>query len=206
MPTSAGPRKKAASRSGNPATRSAASAPTEASPVGSFKKGARGELVSLPSGNDVRIIRIGLPTLIAEGLLADSLAKIASDHIEQSKGTTKADQERARDTALAEMMKDPAALKKLMEAFDKVVVRSWADPKVHPDEWTMRDAQQGLVDVTMVGERIPEEERDDNVLYVSEIDFEDRSFTFQYVSGGDPDLESFREATGSGLAGVPSST
>lgn len=47
-----------------------------------------------------------------------------------------------------------------------------------------------------------ESDRKPGVLYVDEIDLEDRMFILQFVLGGTRDLESFRAETGSAMAGL----
>jgi len=161
--------RKTAARSGNPAKRA------EAAPIssaGSFKKKRQAAPVELPSGETVRIQRLELTTLISENLLGDDLGAIAQDRINSGKGITEADKE-----AFAE---DPEKVREMLLIFDRVTIRVWMEPKVLP---------------------VPEDEadRDEDQLYVDEIDLADKIFTFNYLSGGDPDLASFRQQFGAAL-------
>ena len=194
MPASGGRKpatKKTAARSGNPAKRDA---PTEASSAASFKKGRTGNLVELPSGNAVRMTRPGLTGLIADGLLSDSFSRIAAEQIDRAKGGEQLDPEAEQQKMIAEMLRDPQKLADLMASFDKVVVRTWTEPKVAAAVYPAGHDR--------AGEPLDPVDRNDNQLYTDEIEFDDKAFTFQYVSGGDSDIDRFREATGAAVENV----
>jgi hypothetical protein len=50
---------------------------------------------------------------------------------------------------------------------------------------------------------IPQEGRNEEDLYSDEIDLQDKMFTFQYVSGGDADLERFRQQVSQSMDSIP---
>jgi hypothetical protein len=190
--------------SGNPANRTPSTA-------ADFKKkaGSGGGSVELPSGNVVVINRVGLTTLLAEGLLADSLAGIAQQAVDKGKNIKPEEQQ--------ELMRDPAKIKDMLATFDKVVVMCWSDPKVLPAEGVKVDiAGLPLEDgIVLLGPNwrtarkdekkttlVPEGERFEDQLYADEIELMDKLFTFQYVSGGSSDLERFRQELGQSVDGV----
>lgn len=74
-------------------------------------------------------------------------------------------------------------LQDMLALFDAVVVHCVVQPEVQP--------------VPADGE-----ERADDVLYVDEVDFDDKQFIFQWVVGGTRDLEKFREEQAASLESV----
>ncbi len=99
---------------------------------------------------------------------------------------------------------DMGQITKMLQAFDRIVVRTWVQPAVVPTfgiadpisgVWRMPRDQE-------VGQDLPEGDRNDDELYVDEIDLEDKMFTFNYVVGGDPDLATFRTQFGQSLEGL----
>jgi hypothetical protein len=119
--------------------------------------------------------------LITENLLGDALGTIAQQAIARGKNLPQED--------LAEMAKDPAKIAEMLDAYDRVVARTWREPSVvyYKDE---------------SGDPIPASERDEDTLYSDELDLADKIFTFQWVSGGSPDLEQFRQQFSAAMEGV----
>jgi hypothetical protein len=184
----------ASTRSGNPAKRAparkapvkrAAARPVGPSSAADFKRGSQGELIELPSGNSAEIRRIPLPTLIAEGLLGDSISLYAQQAVEAGKGMESED--------IQDLAKDPKKLQEAFAAYDKVAVRCFVTPKV-------------LSPTDADGRIIPESERYPDALYADELDLEDKVFVFQVVAGGTADLERFREEFAQSVAGVSDSS
>lgn len=60
----------------------------------------------------------------------------------------------------------------MIEAYDAVTLYCVVQPELHP---------------------VPEGERDPSLLYVDEVDMDDKMFIFQWAVGGTRDLESFRQ-------------
>jgi hypothetical protein len=178
MPTS-NTRKKAAS--GNPAVR----AQQQVSSAADFKTAAAA--VELPSGKVVKIKRLGLVTLISENLLGDQLTGLAQKAVDAGKGIDPAKTE--------ELAADPAAISQMLLTFDAVTLRTWVQPRpraaVYPEGHER------------AGQPLDDEDRDDEILYVDEIDMDDKIFTFNYVSGGSSDLEQFRKELAQPMAGIP---
>jgi len=139
---------------------------TDVSGVSEFKEKARqGALVALPSGNQVRIRNPGMQVFLQRGMIPDSLTPIVRKALS---GGVEPDEKDLREAM------SQSDIEGLFKLFDDVVMSTWVQPKVHP---------------------VPEDEsdRDDSLLYVDEIEFDDKSFTFQFAVGGVRDLESFRE-------------
>lgn len=177
MPTSTprkGAAKKTTARAGNPATRAAPVAS-----AGDFKKKTAPAELVLPSGLKVLVRRVGIVTLMNEKLFSDQLMAIVAKAIDTNTGSPG-----VKDADLAQLAADPEKIGQLMEAFDKITIRCWVTPQVHP---------------------VPEsdDERDDDLLYVDEIDLEDKARTFDFAVGGDADLARFREQSEQSLGRLP---
>lgn len=159
----------------------------EVTPGSQWKKGAgaRHIDVELPSGNVAKIKQIPMPTLLADGLFPDSLQgyikKAIGEEVKADGPKTPQDKKPKKKTQdeivsnadMQEMISNPETVGDLFAVFDKVTLLAVVEPKVLP---------------------VPEDEadRDDELLYVDEVDMEDKAFIFKFCVGGSKELESFR--------------
>jgi len=142
--------------------------PSGPSDVKSFKKAREGTLLQLPSGLVIRALRVDLQTFILRGSVPNPLMEIVSEALEKGK---KADIPAM--VGLDEGKIDLETVNEMIEIVDAVLVESVLEPKVHP---------------------IPEDQLwNDELLYVNEVDPEDKMFIFQWAVGGTADVEQFRE-------------
>jgi len=141
----------------------------------------RGEDLLLPSGNTARVRRPGPEALLKKGVLPDALAAQVQEMIAKGKGTISQKQ-------TEELGNDPETVLAMLDAMDRVLCTVVLEPKV-------------LYHRNDKGEDIPEEEREDGI-YTDDVDFEDKSFIFQYAVGGTRDLARFRRETGISLGDV----
>lgn len=155
-----------------PAQKKAAQKPTT---VKEWKK-AYSEPVELPSGNYMRVRRIGMETLMATGKMPNSLMSMMRSAVAKGTGT--------EDIDMNSIVEDDKQLKEMVKFMDDLVVMVSVEPKVHASP---KD----------------EDVRDDEILYADEVDAEDKSFIFAMVTGGTADLESFRQTTSAGMAALP---
>jgi hypothetical protein len=136
--------------------------------IAAWKKQSLGDIVELPSGNVIRMKRVGLQTLMKTGMMPNSLLSIAQKAVDKGKGF-----EGPTDEEMAELASDEGKLIEMMNFFDKMVCFVVAEPAIH------LPPQAGV-------------ERDPELLYVDEVDDEDKMFIFQVVTGGTTDIEQFR--------------
>ena len=92
----------------------------------------------------------------------------------------------------------------MMEMMDRAAVMCMINPDLHPaltDEdvtaWNLKHPDEMVED--------KEELRSDEVLYVDELDDEDKSFIFQWLTGGTSDLEQFRKQQSANVATLEAS-
>lgn len=170
------PAKKAASRSGNPARRAEAAA--AASSAAEFKKRAAGRILPLPSGLAVTAKRVDLNTFIGHGTVPNPLMEVVSEALEKGNAANVEAMVEGEDGKI-----DIEQVRDMYEMVNTVVVASVVEPKVH---------------------EVPEdpEDRDDDLLYVDEVDDEDKMFIFQWAIGGTDDIASFREQAAADLVAV----
>lgn len=155
--------------SGNPAV-----AAKQVSSASSFKKRMRGELLPLPSGEVVRARHVELQSFILQGTVPNPLMEIVSEALEKGQG---ADIETL--AGVEEGKLDIDTVKQMYEIVDALVCASVLEPKVLP---------------------VPEgDQRDDELLYVDELDPMDKMYIFQWCTGAVKDLESFRSQAGAGM-------
>lgn len=141
--------------------------PTKPTSVSEWKKSALPPLVTLPSGHTMRVKKVGLQVLMKTGKMPNSLMGYAEKAVKKGK------KEEVTDEQMLEILQDEKKLQEIAQFMDHVVILCASEPEVHP---------------------LPEEgvEKDDNLLYVDEIDEEDKMFIFQVVTGGTTDVETFR--------------
>lgn len=132
--------------------------------------------VELPSGKKIRIKRSSFQAFIKFGIIPNGL--MAEVQSALAKGV---------EPDIAKLAAGDEAITEMIAMVDNVIVFVAIEPRVYP---------------------LPsgDEEKDDNLLYVDEIDEEDKMFIFQYVTGGTKDIAQFREEATKSLADIPGIT
>jgi hypothetical protein len=148
--------------------------------VAEWKKKNQVPLLELPSGCQMRVRKIGLQTLMSMGVVPNSLMGIASKAI--GKGETGVG-EAMSDQQLMDLVENPKQVKEISDFMDQMLCLVAAEPVIHPLP-------------------APGVERDLDLLYVDEVDEEDKMFVFQVVTGGTTNIEEFRRETGSTMAAI----
>lgn len=182
-------------------------------------KKAKGEELTLPSGNVCLIKRVGMEKLFSAGVLPDELTKIAIEQIEkaQSGGKPQDHKKPGGDEIDPELMKKfltgENAIVEIFESFDRVTAMCVIEPKILYHKEEMRDGEGKFVGWREIpaSRRYSDEHhedhefyREDPPLYTDEVDMEDKTFIFNVVVGGTRDLEQFREEHGDALATLQS--
>lgn len=159
-------------------------------------KSRMGGIQELPSGLTVKLRNPG-------GLLAFMDAKNIPNSllaiIQRSLGQGKAPEAEELMSKNGEI--DPEMLDGMKQMMDAVALRCIVKPPIAP-----AITEEDLVDHNR---QYPDDQiddlddlREDDVLYIDEIPFDDKMFIFQWVSGGTRDLEEFRKGHEQGVADV----
>lgn len=156
-------------------------------------KGWRGKLgaphpLELPSGNVCLVKRPGLPQLLKDGVLPDVLTPMAEKVISS---VDKDEASSGIDDDLRDIMSQPDGMEKMFDAVERVAARVVVEPELRYSKHEI-----GHPDGPSTWELIPEDLREEDVLYTDQVDLNDLMFIFQYVVGGSRDLEEFRKQTG----------
>lgn len=160
-----------------------AEASAKVSSTSDFKKRKGGRIMALPSGLVVKARRVELRTFIQHGDVPNMLLPIVEEALNKGREMDLS-QIVAQDGGMnLDMIKD------MLEMVDKVVMAVCLDPKVHSS-------------MDEDGNEIPEEDRDDDLVYVDEFDDEDKMFLFQWSSGGTDDVAIFRQEAETGLVAL----
>lgn len=130
--------------------------------------------VQLPSGVVVKVKRISIPKLLSEGVFPDTLARLITEKLDGDKKGQKSD-----DVDVSSLLGNQEQLEALFTAMDKMTLMTVVEPKV-------------LSNVDDEGNKIADEDRDEEAIYVDEIELDDKVFLFQYSVGGTKELEPFR--------------
>jgi hypothetical protein len=161
------------------------------------KKSTKPVELDLPSGEVVLVKRVELPVLLASGAFPDTLMSIVSDKIETATGQQDTPKEVDKEL-VEETVKDPKKLAELFEAIDKVVPLVVLEPTVVFHKRLVSPDSNEM-------EIIPDEDRDDEILYTDVVDLEDKMHIFQFAVGGTRDVEEFRTKLESTVADVHAS-
>src|SRR4051812_13514907 len=147
----------------------------QVSDASAWKK--RPSIVTLPSGNKIRIRRATMQQFLAGGMIPNSLMSIVQNSIRSGNSTSVNEELKA-------VLEDPTKLSELMELMDGVTVYCALEPRVNP---------------------VPksESDRDEALLYVDELDEADKTFIFNTAIGGTAELEQFRVAPEGAVVPVP---
>jgi len=141
-----------------------------------FKTQAKGHPLEVRSGNVALVRRPGIQVFIKSGMVPNSLMPIIQKALAAG--------EKAKDLDFSEIAEDAKKLEDVLDLVDKVTCYCVIEPKVLP---------------------VPEnvEDRDEEALYVDEVNFDDKVFIYQYAVGGTADLESFRAEQARLMGSVP---
>lgn len=134
-----------------------------------------GRDLPLPSGNVCRIRRISIDTFLRKGLIPNALMPI----VQQSLQGQKPDEQ-----AVMTALQDAGKLQEMFDLYDTVVLEVVLEPKVCP---------------------VPPREaiRDESLLYVDEVDFEDKIAIFEAAVSGVSVLQPFRAEEAPTVAVTP---
>jgi len=176
-----------AKRSGNPAKRAAAAPQAEKKQYGKKVWGRQaanedGTIdLELPSGELIKVKRLGVEGLIKTGVLhnVDSLTALVDEkHLKRVKG------KKTDEIDPMSLMKDEKNLEQLFHTVDRVTSAVVVEPEVRmtPNDVTNRQA----------GDHV----------YCDEIPLEDRLYILNFVVGGTRDIEQFRRETQSVVGSV----
>lgn len=162
----------------------------------------KGEELELPSGNVALVRRPGPETLLRKGVLPDAMASKITEMIRSGKGM--------RPEDAKEMAESPEAILDMMDAMDRVMCQVVIQPHVlyHRGVKTENLDRHGrpvyrLPDKGEKAVDIPDDDRDPEALYSDEVDFEDKSFLFNFAVGGTRDIARFRRDSRISLGDVP---
>lgn len=134
-----------------------------------FKK--KREPVTLPSGNRIVLKPTSVAGFLQSGSLPNSLLGVVQTAMNDKTG-------KKVDESVKDLLAEPEGMKDLFDAVDRFVIAAALDPKVYPVP-------------------APDALRDDELLYVDDLDLEDRMFIFTQAVGGNGGVEPFRpEPTG----------
>lgn len=159
---------------------------SEVTSVQEWKKSSNPKPLQLPSGKTCLARPAGVEAFLQAGIIPNSLMKIISKALSKDKKSEEVD--------MAELMADVAENPKMLEEVfgmaDAVTIYCVIEPAVQPIPPLNEDGTPGA--------------RDDDLLYVDEVDSEDKLFILSFGMGGSRDLEAFRKATSGGVGSVSS--
>ena len=150
--------------------------------VSSWKAKSKARELELPSGNVCLVRVMGAQAFLSAGNIPNALMPIVQQALEQAqKGRAPSDTD--VEQVMANLAEDPEKLMQVFDMADAIVIKTVIEPPVAP--------------VPAEGEA-----RSEDVLYVDEVDVEDKMFIMQFAMGGTRDLERFRSEVTANVAVV----
>jgi len=149
-----------------------------------FKKNKAAIDLELPSGNVCFAKRKTLDVFLAEGVIPNSLMQIIQQQLDETEGKTNDLQ-----GELQKVASDPDKLRDIMALADAITVGCVKEPMCLSN---LRSTGRVDEDGRPIMEVIPEADRDEELLYVDEVDMDDKMFIFQWAVGGTASVERFR--------------
>lgn len=143
--------------------------PTSAS---DWKANSDTVIVDVPSGNKCRARQNGLQAFLKAGIIPNSLVPVVTKAMQSG-----------MPPDLSQLEKDPQKVNDAVILMDRVVVEIMVEPRVLPVP-PQEDTTSEFYN--------PDFERDEESLYVDQVDLMDKVFLFQWACGGTSDLETFR--------------
>lgn len=165
------------------AKKAAPSAPQtveESTPVSEWKKPI--PATPLPSGKAIKLRNATFQTFMRLGMIPNSLLAVVQKSIDKGKAPE-----------LNELVETPKQIEDMVAMVDSVVCFVAIDPKIHPVPMK-RGEDNKLVEDT--------DARREDLLYVDEVDDEDKMFIFGVCTGGTRDVERFRSEQANSLAAL----
>lgn len=168
--------------------------PTSAAEWKKAPTGGEAVPLPLPSGNTALVEPLGLPELLRRGLIPNPLLSTVTEVLEEAdlrmENPSDAELkklEKKRKKKLAEQMEgwaqDPEKMLAVFDMADAITLACVLQPEVSPKP---EPGEDGSVS------------RDPRVLYIDQVDIEDKLYIMSYAMAGVRDLDSFRaELTGS---------
>lgn len=147
--------------------------PGTVTPISAWKQATEAITVDVPSGNTCRALKQGMQAFVKAGVVPNSLLPVVLQSI-KSGNTPDFDK----------IEKDPQKVMDAVRLMDSVCVHIMVEPRVLPCP-PQEDVKSEFYD--------PDFERDEDALYVDQVDITDKVFLFQWACGGTSDLERFRE-------------
>lgn len=143
--------------------------------------------LEVPSGNTALVRPVGMATFLEAGTIPNSLEKMVREAIASTDGKIK--------------IPNPTDWKQdqvddILNLLDAVTCYCVMEPSVRPvPVWSDEDAENGRCEKQTIGTAIPLSERAmlaENVLWVDEVDLDDKFMILQFAVGGTRSLEKFR--------------
>lgn len=149
------------------------------------------EELTTPRGQTCRARKMSIEDMIKAGVLmeADALTaqiKKYTKKVKKGKPSGQGAPSYSSEIDEKKLLEDPSAITSLIGMIDKALPHIVVSPKV-----ALHYTSQ-TVGKTRVTKLIPPEERDQNLVYTDQIDFEDKMFLFDWAAGGLSAMLQFR--------------
>lgn len=141
------------------------------------QKTTEGTLITVPSGNTALVQSPGIEIFTNQGIIPNALLPLVQGFMVSASKPEDISPEK-----LAELVGDPKKIQEMIQLADAIVVYCCLDPVVVP---TPTDADGNLIPLR-------DSRRNSDILYVDEVDVNDKIFIMNFAVGGSANIEKFR--------------
>lgn len=164
----------------------------------------KAKAVKVASGKTALVKRGDLMVYLRAGRIPNALLPLIRASIQQNSGMKKEE----IDASIKESVEDENVIEDMIKLTDMITVDKVVEPKVHPVpvcrfETDGHACGKSQPDHLGSDHKYDGDERDEQLLYVDEVDFQDKMSIFNYVIGGDGALETFLSEQERDVESVP---
>lgn len=150
-----------------------------------------GAVLTLPSGNVLKLKNPGIMAMAHKGLIPNSLMTLIMSSVQKG-----------NEMKAEEIFDSNIDIADMFTMMDSAIMLMAVDPEIHPvPVWEEEDVTAELCRQDQVGQEALEKRSDDEV-YIDDMPEEDKMFIWQWATGGTADVEQFRRESSNMLAGL----
>jgi hypothetical protein len=120
-----------------------------------------------------------MQVFLSQGVIPNGLMPLIQEAMKEGEGPS--------EEASNALMENPEKLQEILDLADSVALFCFIEPKLEAVPTTVDD--DGNTVIIPIGD----DRRNEDILYVDEVDLNDKLFIFQFAVGGTATLENFRQ-------------
>lgn len=148
-------------------------------------------VLTLPSGNVLRLKNPGIMEMAHNGVIPNSLMSLIMGSVQKG-----------NEMKAEEIFDSNVDFGDLFAMMDSAIMLMAVEPEIHPvPVWEDEDVEAERCRADQVG-KIAEAKKEDDVVYIDDVNEEDKMFIWQWATGGTADVEQFRRESANSMAAL----